>query len=79
MDLLERMTNPFLMDPVERVTRETQRKLEWDDRLIGTIRLALSQGIEPIRFVFGACAALELLDPLILDDEGSVEATLKSI
>ncbi|MBI4606063.1 MAG: hypothetical protein HY721_29200 [Planctomycetes bacterium] len=57
-DLLERMLNPWLRDLVERVARDPPRKLSWDDRLIGTMRLALSQGIAPRRFAFGAAAAL---------------------
>jgi mannitol-1-phosphate/altronate dehydrogenase len=48
--LLERMMNPFLMDTIERVTRDTRRKLGWNDRLIGTIRLALAQGVKPHRY-----------------------------
>ncbi|MBL8160584.1 MAG: hypothetical protein JNJ61_01265 [Anaerolineae bacterium] len=60
-DLLARMTNPYLRDTVERVGRDPQRKLGWDDRLIGTMRLALRQGIRPVRFALGAAAALELL------------------
>jgi mannitol-1-phosphate 5-dehydrogenase len=62
-DLLERMTNPYLRDTVERVGRDPQRKLGWDDRLIGTMRVALSQGIEPWRYAVGAAAALETMDP----------------
>jgi mannitol-1-phosphate 5-dehydrogenase len=60
-DLLERMTNPYLRDTVERVGRDPQRKLGWDDRLIGTMRVALSQGIEPWRYAIGAAAALETM------------------
>ena len=30
-----RMVNPFLRDPVARVTRDPVRKLGWDDRLLG--------------------------------------------
>lgn len=60
-DLLERMMNPHLCDRVERVVRDPRRKLGWNDRLIGTIRLALSQGVEPHCFVEGAQAALRLL------------------
>src|SRR5208283_3292260 len=44
-DLLERMTNPYLQDSVERVGRDLQRKLDWDDRLVGTLRLALHQHV----------------------------------
>jgi mannitol-1-phosphate/altronate dehydrogenase len=60
-DLLIRMTNPFLRDAVERVTRDTRRKLGWDDRLIGTLRLALGQGIQPERYARGAAAAIRQL------------------
>lgn len=71
-DLLERMTNPCLMDGVERVTRDTRRKLGWDDRLIGTIRLALGQGIRPDHFARGAAAALRHLAA----EEGTTIAAL---
>ncbi len=66
-DLLVRMTNPFLHDSVERVGRDPQRKLGWDDRLIGTIRLALQQNVEPRRYAVGAAAALVTLDRTALD------------
>jgi mannitol-1-phosphate 5-dehydrogenase len=57
-DLLERMFNPFLKDAVARVIRDPRRKLGWNDRLIGTMRLALDVGIVPHRFAKGAAAAL---------------------
>jgi len=60
-DLLERMTNPYLRDRTERVIRDTPRKLAWDDRLIGTMRLALDAGVTPWRFALGVAAALETL------------------
>ncbi len=60
-DLLERMTNPYLRDRIERVIRDSPRKLAWDDRLIGTMRLALDAGVTPRRFALGAAAALETL------------------
>jgi mannitol-1-phosphate 5-dehydrogenase len=66
-DLLARMVNPFLHDRVERVGRDPQRKLGWDDRLVGTIRVALDQGIKPSRFAFGAAAALAVLDRRTLE------------
>ncbi|MDH3583101.1 MAG: hypothetical protein OER86_02675 [Phycisphaerae bacterium] len=56
-DLLERMLNPYLRDQVERIIRDTQRKLAYDDRLIGTMRLALEEGIEPRNLASGAAAA----------------------
>jgi mannitol-1-phosphate 5-dehydrogenase len=60
-DLLERMVNPWLRDDVERVTRDPRRKLGWEDRLVGTMRLALAAGIQPQRLAVGAAAALERL------------------
>jgi len=68
-DLLERMTNPFLVDLIERVTRDTERKLGWNDRLAGTMRVALEQGVLPRRYTLGAAAALVHLDPAILDGQ----------
>ena len=60
-DLLIRMMNPYLKDQVERVIRDPERKLEWNDRLIGTMRLVLGQGIHPENFAAGARAALRYL------------------
>ena len=59
--LLVRMVNPFLKDQVARITRDPERKIGWDDRSVGTMRLALSQGIEPVIFAKGArLTALEI-------------------
>jgi len=60
-DLMQRMINPHLRDQVIRVTRDTRRKLGWNDRLIGTIRLALAQNIGPKRYADGARVALRFL------------------
>ncbi|MBN2212072.1 MAG: hypothetical protein JW709_11810 [Sedimentisphaerales bacterium] len=60
-DLLERMTNPFLHDAVTRAARDPLRKLGWDDRLIGTMRLALEYNIEPTNMAVGALAACQYL------------------
>lgn len=57
--LIERMLNPHLEDTVQRVGRDPRRKLGWDDRLVGTMRIALQAGIEPVRHALGAAAALE--------------------
>jgi mannitol-1-phosphate 5-dehydrogenase len=78
-DLLERMTNPFLVDTIERVTRDTERKLGWNDRLIGTMRVALAQGVALRRYALGAAAALVRLDPAILEDQISVGSVLESL
>ncbi len=60
-DLLGRMLNPHLGDAVHRVARDPRRKLGWNDRLIGTMRLALERNIEPRRFAVGVAAALDCL------------------
>ena len=60
-DLLERMLNPYLQDPVERVVRDPLRKLGWNDRLIGAIRLAVDQNIHPANLLKGATAALQTI------------------
>ena len=52
-DLMHRMTNPFLSDPVSRVIRDMKRKIEWDDRLIGSTRLAIAAGIFPVALLQG--------------------------
>jgi len=66
-DLLERMTNAHLLDTVERVGRDPHRKLGWDDRLIGTMRVALQQNVAPRRYALGAAAALAALTPSFLE------------
>lgn len=56
-DLLVRMVNPNLDDLVERITRDPRRKLGWDDRLFGTMRVALAQQVVPKAMAAGAAAA----------------------
>jgi mannitol-1-phosphate 5-dehydrogenase len=75
-DLLERMTNPYLHDSVERVGRDPARKLGWDDRLVGTLRLALQQHVVPRRYALGAAAALEALDRSFLQTDMPARALL---
>jgi mannitol-1-phosphate 5-dehydrogenase len=78
-DLLQRMTSPYLRDAVERVGRDPARKLGPDDRLIGAMRLALRQGIEPRRLAMGAAAGLAALDPALLVPDAPLEPTLDSL
>jgi mannitol-1-phosphate 5-dehydrogenase len=75
-ELLVRMVNPFLRDPVERVTRDPGRKLGWNDRLIGSMLLAVEAGVVPTHLARGASIALDFLyqekgrdDPSVLLDE----------
>jgi len=57
-DLLERMTNPYLQDTTIRAGRDIVRKLGYNDRIFGTMTLALEYGIEPVNMAMGAAAAL---------------------
>ncbi len=75
-DLLARMTNPHLQDSVERVGRDPHRKLGWDDRLVGTLRLALQQNVVPRRYAMGSAAALAALDPSYLKSDTPARALL---
>ena len=79
--LLARMLNPYLNDTVARVGRDARRKLGWNDRLVGTMRLVLAAGLVPHRHALGVAAALASLNmhPEALlelwQDEAAVEAT----
>ena len=75
-DLLARMVNPFLHDSVERVGRDAERKLAWDDRLVGTLRVALEQGVKPARYALGTAAALAVLEPGALETNTPAAAWL---
>ena len=60
-DLLARMVNPHLADTVERASRDPRRKLGWDDRLVGLMRLGLAEGVPTPRYAMGVAAGLEIL------------------
>lgn len=60
-DLLHRMTNPYLSDTIERAARDPLRKLGYQDRILGTMTLALELGIEPTNMALGARAGLVYL------------------
>jgi mannitol-1-phosphate 5-dehydrogenase len=60
-DLLERMTNPYLADTAARAARDVVRKLGANDRIFGTMSLALEYGIEPKNMALGAMAGIILL------------------
>ncbi len=57
-DLLVRMVNPHLNDTIERVGRDRPRKLGIEDRLFGTMILALEYGIRPMNLALGAAAGV---------------------
>ncbi|MGA2641134.1 MAG: hypothetical protein ABSG21_09550 [Spirochaetia bacterium] len=56
-DLMERMVNPWLFDRVDRIIRDPVRKLGWEDRFFGAMRLCLQAGIAPEGLALGAAAA----------------------
>lgn len=56
--LCRRIVNPFLYDLVDRIIRDPKRKLGWDDRIVGTMRNALTCGITPRRYALGIAAGL---------------------
>lgn len=60
-DLLARMVNPHLADTIARAARDPRRKLGWDDRLVGLIRLGIREGIPTPRYAMGVAAGLEVL------------------
>ena len=60
-DLLERMVNPYLADTIERAGRDPRRKLGWDDRLVGLVRLGLAEGVPTPRYAMGIAAGLDVL------------------
>lgn len=61
-DLITRMVNPYVRDTVARVGRDPARKLGWEDRLVGAMRLAIGVGVTPRRYAVGVAAALRWLE-----------------
>ncbi len=60
-NLLERMTNPFLKDEVQRICRDPLRKLGYGDRLVGTIREALQQEVIASTLAKGVLGGLSFI------------------
>ena len=78
-DLLSRMVNPNLNDLVQRVIRDPQRKLSWSDRIYGTMRLVLEQGIVPRQLAVGAAAGVRFWLGAAPKDESELAAKLKDL
>lgn len=57
-NLINRFENKLLGDPVERVGRDTQRKLSENDRLVGAAKLCVKHGILPWNICAGIAAGL---------------------
>jgi len=62
-DLCQRYLNRALGDQVRRVAADPLRKLGPDDRLIGSARLCLTEGVEPVHVIRGIRAALAYDNP----------------
>jgi mannitol-1-phosphate/altronate dehydrogenase len=60
-DLLVRMTNSYLADTVARAGRDIVRKLGINERIFGTMSLALDYGIEPRNLALGAASGIAVL------------------
>jgi len=73
-DLLARMVNPYLADTIDRAARDPRRKLDWDDRLVGLIRLGLAEDIPTPRYAMGVAAGLDVLRRA--ESEGGHDADL---
>jgi mannitol-1-phosphate 5-dehydrogenase len=71
-DLLARMVNPHLADTVERAARDPRRKLGWDDRLVGLLRLGLVEGVPTPRIAMGIAAGVGILRRTV-DDPPDVD------
>jgi len=50
--------------------------LGWDDRLVGTLRVALQQNVVPRRYALGTAAALAALDPSYLETDVAARTLL---
>ncbi|MEM7491020.1 MAG: hypothetical protein AAF390_18040 [Pseudomonadota bacterium] len=57
--LFDRMANPWLRDDCRRVGRDAARKLGWNDRLVGTIRLVEDVGLDATRWRLAFHVAVE--------------------
>jgi mannitol-1-phosphate 5-dehydrogenase len=55
-DLLDRFTNKLLGDTIERVGRDTQRKLNKEDRIVGALNLCKKTGVD-CKYLYVAIAA----------------------
>ena len=78
-DLLHRFTNMALKDTCQRVGGDPARKLSPEDRLIGSAKLALEQGITPAYIAMGAAAGLKRYLAEAEDKTVTPEAVLKTV
>ena len=71
-NLLSRFENKLLGDTVERVGRDTKRKLSENDRFVGAARLCEKHGISPVNILAGLAAGLHFAPA---GDDASIEVS----
>ena len=71
-NLINRFENKLLGDTIERVGRDTKRKLSENDRFVGAIRLCEKHGIAPMNIMAGLAAGLHFAPQ---SDEASIEVS----
>ena len=71
-NLINRFENKLLGDTIERVGRDTKRKLSENDRFVGAIRLCQKHGIAPMNIMAGLAAGLHFAPD---GDEASIEVS----
>lgn len=69
-NLIERFENKLLGDTIERVGKDTKRKLSVNDRFVGAIRLCEKHGITPGHILAGLAAGLHFAP---VSDEAALE------
>lgn len=69
-DIELRFSNPMILDTIRRIARDPIRKLGPEDRLVGSAKLCLSQGIFPEYIAIACAAALCYDEP---DDAAAVK------
>ena len=70
LNLIERFENKLLGDTVERVGRDTKRKLAENDRIVGTVLLCEKHGIQPDCILAALAAGLHFAP---VGDDSSIE------
>ncbi|NLC40600.1 MAG: mannitol dehydrogenase [Clostridiaceae bacterium] len=76
-DLLSRFNNAALGDTCKRVGGDLERKLSADDRMIGSARLSLEQGIMPVYIAVGIAAGVRRMIEERSDLKQSAEAAVQ--
>ncbi len=71
-NLISRYENKLLGDTIDRVGKDTKRKLSANDRLVGSAKLCIKHGIKPVNICAGMAAALFFAPE---DDAAAIEVS----